>query len=60
MPDDKRNKLIAEIEILRELDHPNIIKLYEVYEDNSMYHLVTEYCVGGSIIDFVVARKNYS
>lgn len=31
MPDDKRNELIAEIEILRELDHPNIIKLFEVY-----------------------------
>jgi serine/threonine protein kinase len=28
MPDDKRNELIAEIEILRELDHPNIIKLF--------------------------------
>ena len=60
MPDDKRNEFIAEIEILRELDHPNIIKLYEVYEDRSMYHVVTEYCVGGSIIEFVVARKNYS
>lgn len=45
---------------MRELDHPNIIKLYEVYEDKSMYHVVTEYCVGGSIIDFVIARKKYS
>lgn len=42
------------------MDHPNVIKLFEVYEDKAMYHVVTEYCVGGSIIDFVVARKKYS
>lgn len=29
------------MDILKELDHPNIIKLYEVYDDKTMYHVVT-------------------
>ena len=32
-----------EIEILTKLDHPNIIKIYETYEDAENYFVVTEY-----------------
>lgn len=32
-----------EIQILRKLDHPNIIKLYEVFEDDKNLYLVQEY-----------------
>ena len=32
-----------EIEILMKLDHPNIIKIYETYEDDDNYFVVTEY-----------------
>ena len=37
--------------ILRKLDHPNIVKLYELYEDNENYYLITEYCGGGELFD---------
>ena len=40
-----------EIEILKEVDHPNIIKLYKVHETTQFYYLVTEYCNGGSLSD---------
>lgn len=33
---------INEIEILKKLDHPNIIKIYETYEDEKNYYVVTE------------------
>jgi len=33
------------------LDHPNIIKLYEIYEDKNYLHMVTEHCSGGSLMD---------
>lgn len=33
---------INEIEILKKLDHPNIIKIYETYEDENNYYVVTE------------------
>ena len=40
-----------EMNILRELDHPNILKLFEVFEDNKKFFLVTEYCKGGELFD---------
>jgi calcium-dependent protein kinase len=33
-----------EMNILRKLDHPNILRLHEVFEDNRKFFLVTEYC----------------
>ena len=32
--------LLQEIEVLRAVDHPNIIKLYEVYESTKLIHMV--------------------
>lgn len=32
-----------ELDILRSLDHPNIVKLYEYFEDQKRYYIVTEY-----------------
>ena len=40
-----------EMKILKEIDNPNIIKLYEVKENNQNYYLVMEYCNGGSLSD---------
>jgi len=37
------NSLKNEIEILKSLDHPNIIKIYETFEDDEDVYLVTEY-----------------
>ena len=41
--------LKRELEILMESDHPNIIKLYETYEDQKYFHIVMEYCCGGEL-----------
>jgi calcium-dependent protein kinase len=38
------------------MDHPNIIKLYDVYEDLEAIHLVTELCTGGELYDRVVEK----
>ena len=40
-----------EIKILKEIDHKNIIKLYDVKEDSQNYYLVMEYCNGGGLSD---------
>ena len=42
-------KFRREIEILKKMDHPNIIKLYEVYESERSLYLVMELCNGGEI-----------
>ena len=45
----------AEIQILRKLDHPNILKLYEVFTDDKRYYLVTELCKGGELFDEIIS-----
>ena len=34
---------MGESMILKQLDHPNILKLYSIFEDSQSYYLVTEY-----------------
>ncbi|CAD8151513.1 unnamed protein product [Paramecium octaurelia] len=41
--------IMNEITILRSLDHPNILKLYEVFKTNSTYSLVTEFIDGKNL-----------
>ncbi|CAN0362624.1 unnamed protein product, partial [Ectocarpus sp. 12 AP-2014] len=48
--------LRREIEILRCVNHPCIIKLYDVYEDDRFIHLVTELCTGGELFDRIIQK----
>ena len=52
-------RLEQEIHTLFALDHPNIIKLYEVFEDNNYLHLVTEYCSGGEVLERLILQGKY-
>ena len=45
-----------EINIMRKLDHPNIIKLYEVDETDMYIYLVMELCQGGELFDRIIAN----
>ena len=49
-----------EINILKKLDHPNIIKLYEIFEDSNRYYLVTELCKGGELFDEIINQGQFS
>lgn len=42
-------ELRNEVEVLRDLDHPNIVKLYETYEDGRNLYLVMQSCTGGDL-----------
>ena len=42
-----------EINILMKLDHPNIVKIFELYISESKYYLITEYCAGGSLYSLI-------
>ena len=47
----------SEINIMRELDHPNIIKLFETFEDSRNVYLVMEHCEGGELFDRITKVK---
>ncbi|CAD8114304.1 unnamed protein product [Paramecium primaurelia] len=43
-----------ELEILSRLDHPNIIRVYEEYEDQNHFYFVMEYCKGGELLQQIL------
>ena len=47
----------TEIEILKICQHPNIIHLYEVFENEDYYYIITEYCEGGDLFSYLEKRK---
>ncbi|WAR05363.1 SIK3-like protein [Mya arenaria] len=49
-------KIFREIQIMKLLRHPHIIRLYQVMESGRMLYLVTEYASGGEIFDHLVAH----
>jgi len=50
----------AEVEVMRTLEHENIIKLYEVYENKFELYLVQELCTGGELFDKITELGTYS
>ena len=50
--------LICEIQILAKLDHPNIVKYYETYDDDKYFYLVMELCEGGELFERIVSKKH--
>ena len=48
--------IINEINLLKSLDHPNIMKIYEYFADEQQFYIVSEYCEGGELFDFIQSR----
>ena len=46
-----KKRFKTEIDLLRATDHPNIIKLYDIYEDSVFIYLIMEECTGGEFFD---------
>eukprot|EP00536_Pseudo-nitzschia_multiseries_P003678 jgi/Psemu1/186447/e_gw1.58.97.1 len=52
-------QLREEIFIMCQLDHPNIVRLEEVYESHSEIYLVQELCLGGELFDRLDEQPDY-
>ena len=52
-------EILREIEILKHLDHPNVMKIYEFLEDDKNYYLIQEFCDGGDLDTILNGKKIY-
>ena len=51
---EKEKEFYNEINILRSVDHPNILKILEYYTTNNNYCIITELCPGGELFQHIV------
>ena len=49
-------KLKNEINILSKVDHPNIVRLFEIFEDDKHYSLIMEECTGGELFQKIMDK----
>lgn len=50
-------KIYREISILRELSHPNIVRLHEMYQTDRYIGIILEYASGGELFDFILNNR---
>ncbi|CAG05842.1 unnamed protein product, partial [Tetraodon nigroviridis] len=53
-------KIYREVQIMKLLNHPHIIKLYQVMETKDMLYIVTEYAKNGEMFDFLTSHGRMS
>ena len=54
------NKFLREIQVLKNLEHPNIIKIYEYYIDEEYHYIITELVTGGELYDTIVKFQRFN
>ena len=60
MTEEDRIGLLNEIDILKQVDHPNIVKLIYVYEDSQTFSLVLELMTGGELFETILEKSSFS
>lgn len=60
MENTNQNNFEEEMNIIKTLDHPNIFKIFEFFQDEEKYYLITEYLQGGELFEFISTQKSMS
>ncbi len=57
---DQNESIMNEIKVLKQIDHPNILKIFEYYEKKNNLYLVTEHLDGGELFDRIEKYSKFS
>ena len=60
MDQSEKESMLNEIKILKSLDHPNIVKIYEYFEDEKRFYIVTDLVKGGELFDEIIKRGKFN
>ena len=52
--------MFREVEILKTVDHPNLPRIFEFFEDEMNYYIVLEFCKGGDLFDRIMEAKAFN
>ncbi|KAF2138302.1 uncharacterized protein K452DRAFT_277385 [Aplosporella prunicola CBS 121167] len=56
----QRANILKEVQIMRQLDHPNIVKLIDFSESRQYYYIILELCPGGELFHQIVRLTYFS
>jgi serine/threonine protein kinase len=56
----QRANILKEVQIMRQLDHPNIIKLVDFHESRQYYYIILELAQGGELFHQIVRLTYFS
>ena len=59
LSEEEIEKIMKEVSILKVLDHPNIIRIFEVYRNNSKLFIVNDLCTGKELFDKIQLYKRF-
>ena len=51
-------QILDEVHILKKLEHPNIVKYYETYDDSKYFYLVMELVKGEELFNLIAEEKS--
>ena len=57
---DNMKKILYETDLMKKLNHPNITKILEMFEDEKYFMIIMEYINGGNLFSFVKKRRKLS
>ena len=58
--EEKIDHLLRDFNILKTLNHSNIIQVFEFYVDEEYVSIVTEYCAGGELFDLIIEKSSFT
>ena len=57
---DDLERIIREMQILIEMDNPNVIKVFKIFEEENNFSIIMEYCEGGELFNYIVKKQRLS
>ena len=54
---DDFDRIVREIQMLSEMDNENVIKVYQIFDDENNYLIIMEYCEGGELFNYIVKKQ---
>lgn len=57
---DYGEKFWAEVEVLKSLDHPSVLKYVDAFYNEEGYYLITELLTGGELLDYILKMERFS
>ena len=54
------DRIIREMSILTKMDHENVIKVFQIFEDPNNFLIIMEFCEGGELFNYIVKKGRLS